>query len=65
MKKFFSTLDIIINKLKRDRLLRRYKQLKIIKLLNSLRNYSFTFTFIFIFIFINYKRKLDQIKVVE
>ena len=33
MKKFFSTLDIIVNKLKRDR---------------SLRYYSFTFTFTFI-----------------
>ena len=65
MKEFFSTLDIIVNKLKCDRLLRRYEQLKVIKLLNSLRNHSFTPTFTFMFIFINYKRKLNQIKVVE
>ena len=61
MKKPFSTLDIIVNKLKRDRLLRRYKQLKIIKLSNSLRSYSPTFTLTFI----SYKRKLNQIKIAE
>ena len=51
IKKLLSTLDIIINKLKYNRSLRRHEQLKIIKLSNSLRNHSFTF--------INHKRKLD------
>ena len=57
MKKNFSTLDIIVNKLRHNRSLRRHKQLKIIKLLSSLRNYSFIFTFTFTLI--SHKRKLN------